>query len=124
MSGKAAKIQLTTCMYEILDLIANSGKLGKAVVTRARFIQMAFDKQDNTTIARANNVCRDTVGKWRQRWKDSFPALMHMQFAETKAAFQRAIIECLSDAPRSGSPGKYTAEQIVELISVACEPPE
>jgi transposase len=47
-----------------------------------------------------------------------------MQFAESGAAFQRAIIACLSDAPRSGSPGKFTSEQIVGLIGIACEPPE
>ena len=31
---------------------------------------------------------------------------------------------CLSDAPRSGSPGVFTPEQIVGLIGIACEPPE
>jgi hypothetical protein len=47
-----------------------------------------------------------------------------MQFMESQAGFRRSIILCLSDAPRSGSPGTFTAEQIVGLIGVACEPPE
>ena len=47
-----------------------------------------------------------------------------MQFTESSAGFQRAIIECLSDAPRSGSRGTFSAEQIVGVISIACESPE
>ena len=64
------------------------------------------------------------VGIWRRRWRDSFEALLQMQFAECDAAFRGAIIACLSDAPRSGSPGKFTAVQIVGLIGIACEDPE
>ena len=85
---------------------------------------MAFEKADNQTIACRLGVCAKTVGLWRRRWRDSFAALLRRQFTECEAAFQRAISECLSDAPRSGSPGKFTPEQIVGLIGIACEPPE
>jgi transposase len=85
---------------------------------------MACEKMDNQTIAGLLRVCAKTVGLWRRRWRDSFAALLQMQFSESEAAFQRAIIECLSDAPRSGSPGKFTPEQIVGLIGIACESPE
>jgi putative transposase len=30
----------------------------------------------------------------------------------------------LDDAPRSGSPGDFSAEQLTQLVSVACESPE
>ena len=124
MSGKAAKTNLTTRMSEMLHQISSSRSIGNAVVTRARIILMAFEKADNQTIARRLGVCAKMVGLWRRRWRDSFAALLQMQFAESDAAFQRAIIECLSDAPRCGSPGKFTPEQIVGLIGIACEPPE
>ena len=124
MSGKAAKTNLTTKMCEMLHQISSSRSIGNAVVTRARIILMAFEKANNQTIARRLGVCAKMVGLWRRRWRDSFSALLQMQFTECEAAFQRAIIECLSDAPRSGSPGKFTPEQIVGLIGIACEPPE
>jgi len=124
MSGKAAKIQLTTRMHEILVEISKSRNLGQAIVTRARFILRGFCKQNNITIAQRMDVNRETVGLWRRRWQGSFQALLHMQFSEPMATFRRAIIECLSDAPRSGSPGEFSAEQIVEVIGIACEPPE
>jgi transposase len=124
MSGKAAKIQLTTVMQEVLCQLTTSRMIGNAIISRAKMILLAFEKHDNQTIGRALNCSAKTVGKWRRRWQESFPALLTMQFAENAASFRRAMIVCLSDAPRSGSPGKFTAEQVVGLIGIACEPPE
>lgn len=124
MSGKAARTPLTTCMHDILRQVADGRNVATAVVTRAKMILMAFEKHHNRDIARRIGCCAKAVGRWRRRWRDSFDALLAMQFSETNAAFRRAIIECLSDAPRSGSPGTFTAEQIVGLIGIACEPPE
>ena len=36
----------------------------------------------------------------------------------------RCIAEILVDAPRSGCPGTFTPEQIIEIIAIACEDPE
>lgn len=124
MCGKAAKTQLTTRMYEILSQLSSSRNIGNSVVIRAKIILMAFQKDDNQTISRRMGLSGKTVGIWRRRWRDSYPALLKLQFTESDAAFRRTIIACLSDAPRSGSPGKFTPEQIVGLIGIACEPPE
>jgi hypothetical protein len=37
---------------------------------------------------------------------------------------RRAIEQTLGDEPRPGPPGKFTPEQIVQILAVACEPPE
>ena len=124
MSGRAAKIRLTTEMHESLRQLVCSRSVGVAIVLRAQIILQGFLRQDNQDIAAALGLCAKTVGEWRRRWRDSFDALLQMQFSESGAGFQRAIIECLSDAPRSGSPGTFSAEQIVGLIGLACEPPE
>jgi transposase len=124
MSGKAATTQLTTRMQEILLQLSSSRKIGGAITTRANIILMAFEKKDNLTIGRRMGLSAKTVGTWRRRWRDSFPALLQLQFTENDAAFRRTIVACLSDAPRSGSPGTFTPEQIVGLIGIACEPPE
>jgi transposase len=60
---------------------------------------------------------------WRTRWRESFVALVDIECRESRAALARAIEEVLSDAPRSGSPGKFTAEQVTRILAVACEPP-
>lgn len=124
MSGKAAKIQLTTRMFEILKQLSNARSIGRDVSVRAKIILMGYRQYDNQTIAGELGICPQTVGKWRRRWRDSFDALASMQCTENQAAFFRTIVECLSDAPRSGSPGTFTAEQIVGVIATACEPPK
>jgi transposase len=124
MSGKAANVELTVRMFEILTELSSSRNVSVAVASRVNIILLGFKKQLNQVIADSLGVSAKMVGIWRRRWSDSFAALLRMEFEETDAGFRRAIIECLSDAPRSGSPGKFTPEQIVGLIAIACQPPE
>ena len=49
---------------------------------------------------------------------------MAIECRETQAEFRRVIEGVLSDAPRSGWTGSYTAEQVTQILAVACEPPE
>ena len=67
---------------------------------------------------------RKQVGLWRRRWQQSFEALVAIECRETQAELRRAIEDVLSDAPRSGSPGTFTAEQVTQILATACEPPE
>lgn len=85
---------------------------------------MAFEGQSNQQIADAVRLNRNQVGIWRRRWQESFDALAVAQSNLTHAALCRLIEEVLSDAPRSGSPGKYSAEQVTQILAVACEKPE
>jgi transposase len=75
-------------------------------------------------IARETGLARKQVGLWRRRWQQSFDALVAIECRETQAALRRAIEDVLSDAPRSGSTGTFTAEQVTQILAVACEPPE
>ena len=77
----------------------------------------------NQEIAETGVIGRQAAGLWRRRWRDSFNALLSLQFGQSSAQFQRSVEAVLSDAPRSGTPGTFTAEQVVEIIGVACEPP-
>jgi transposase len=124
MCGKAAKMRLTDVMFEILQQLSSSRTLGRAIVSRANMILLGFQRLENQAIAKRLGVSAKTVGLWRRRWRDSFEALLRIQLHESHASFRRAIVECLSDAPRSGSPGRFTAEQIVGIIGIACEAPE
>jgi hypothetical protein len=63
------------------------------------------------------------VGLWRKRWQESFPALVAIECRESSAALRRAIEDVLADAPRSGAPGTFTAEQVTQILALACEPP-
>lgn len=124
MSGKAARIQLTDQMYQILNDLSQSRIIGRGIATRAKVILLGFQKYDNQSIGRELGISARVAGRWRRRWRDSFDALLQKQFQETGAGLRRAIMECLSDAPRSGAPGTFTPEQMVGIIAIACEHPE
>jgi transposase len=124
MSGKAAKIRFTEKQHLILQQIIRSTTAPQRLVQRARLIVLAFEGGDNRAIGAAIGLRRKQVGLWRRRWKQSFDALVAIECRESHAALRRVIEEVLGDAPRSGSPGKFTAEQVTQVLAVACEPAE
>jgi len=124
MSGKAAKIHLSEKMVSVLESIVDSELSAKQLVRRASIILFGFAGLLNTSIAEKLGIHRKQVGVWRRRWQQSYDALIAIECRESNAAFQRAIKETLSDAPRSGSGGKFSASQVTEIIALACEPPE
>lgn len=125
MSGKAAKISFTEKQQNILRQISHSTTAAKRMVQRAAVILQAFVGSLNVEIANEEEIGlgRRQVGLWRRRWQQSFDALVAIECRESHAALRRAIEEVLSDAPRSGSPGTFTAEQVTHVLAIACEPP-
>jgi hypothetical protein len=124
MCGKAAKIQLTEKQYGILEQVHRSTTAAQRLVQRAGVILKAFAGVLNVTIAKDLGLARKQVGLWRRRWQQSFDALVAIECRETHAELRRTIEDLLSDAPRSGSTGSFTAEQVTQIMAVACEPPE
>jgi transposase len=123
MCGKAAKIQLTEEQQNILQQLRYSTTAAKRLVQRATVILLAFSGALNVAIADETGLGRKQVGLWRRRWQQSFDALVAIECREPCAALRRAIEEILGDAPRSGSPGTFTAEEVTQILAVACEPP-
>ena len=122
MSGKAAKIMLTERQHSILQQIIHSTTAAQRLVERANLIVLAFGGMFNRAISGIIGLRRKQIGVWRRRWKQSFDALVAIECRESQAALRRAIEDVLSDAPRSGSSGKFTAEQVTQVLAMACEP--
>src|SRR5215203_6015732 len=123
MPGRARKLIVTERQQTILRSMTRSGTCPQAVAQRARMILLAFDGLDNEDIAGHVGCERHAVGPWRHRWADAFQRLVLVECCETPSALPHAMTELLSDRPRSGSPGKFTAEQITQVLAVACEEP-
>lgn len=110
-------------MYNILTKLTNASTAEKCLVQRARVILLAFRGYQNLQISAEVELERHSVGRWRKRWRDSYEGLLATQMNESAAALERVIQDVLRDAPRSGAPGKFTAVEIVQLVSIACELP-
>ena len=124
MSGKAAKIMVTVKQEAILQQIVNAATATVRQAQRARIILEAFQGKLNRDIGSEVGLNPGQVGLWRRRWADSFAALIAIECREIKATLYRAIQQVLSDAPRSGASGTFTAEQVTQVLAVACEPPK
>jgi hypothetical protein len=75
----------------------------------------------NVPLAHDLGCTAKTVIKWRTRWAAAKAQLAAVE--DDAAALQRMIARVLADAPRSGAPDTFTAEQIVQIINLACTPP-
>jgi len=85
---------------------------------------MGYEKTFNRDIGAQVGLHPDQVGVWRRRWNESFEALVAIECRESTAALTRAIEQVLSDAPRSGAPGTFTAEAVTRILATACESPK
>jgi transposase len=124
MPGNAAKITITERQQEMLQRLSRSHAEPAGIRQRAPIILAAFDGLTNEQIAARVGLERHQVGLWRRRWAAAWPRLVRIECTQSAAALKRAIAAVLSDAPRTGSPGKFTAEQLARIIAVACEPPD
>lgn len=124
MPGKAAKVKLTEKQKAILEEFSRSRTEPSFLSQRAAIILLAFAGLLNEDIAQRVGLERHQVGVWRRRWADDFDRLVLIECLEGNAPLRQAIRELLADAPRAGSPGKFTAEQLAGIFAVACEDPQ
>lgn len=84
------------------------------LVTRAHIILLAAEGKNHTQIAREVGVSVDMARLWRQRWH-SFAGI---------ALNELSVRERLEDRPRPGKPTTIGAEQVCQIVALACEAPE
>jgi transposase len=123
MPGKAAKITITERQQEILQTLRKSVTVPSRLQLRATIIGLAFDGLRNEEIADQVGLTRRQVGRWRRRWAQAWDQLIALECSESRAVLRRAIEAVLTDEPRPGAPGKFTPEQVTQILAVACEPP-
>jgi len=124
MAGSANKLMITERQQVVLKEIANSTTSALRLIKRANIVLLAFSGEDNQDIAKEVGLNRGAVAKFRRRWAKEWKKLILVECGQPRAALRRAMETVLSDAYRSGSPGKFTPEQITQILALACEPPE
>lgn len=122
MPGKAAKVQITERQQVVLEELSRSRSESQMISQRARIILLAFQGRLNEEIASEVGLKRKQVGLWRRRWQAAWEALTLLECTEPRK-LREAIRETFRDAHRSGAPGVFTAEQITQILAVACEDP-
>ena len=123
MPGTAAKIRLSEKQQDILDELSRSRTVGLCVAQRASIILLAFTGLLNEEISLQVGLNPQQVGVWRKRWQNGWESLCVWECNEPHR-LREAILDALSDAHRPGAPAKFTAEQVAQIIALACESPK
>ena len=113
MPKRATKVVLSEKEQEALTRISRRYRSEQQVAQRARIVLAAARGQSNAQIARDLAINVDTVRLWRDRWV----GLQGINLDTLR------IAERLQDAPRPGTPPKFTAEQRCQMAALACEAP-
>lgn len=124
--GKGPKLQaieISEGQTQVLEQLVRRHQTPQQLAKRARVVLLAVQGHGNRDISREIQLDRMQVGVWRKRWITEYEQLCQVE-AQHPDQLVAAIQAVLSDAPRSGAPATFTAEQIIQIVALACEPPE
>ncbi|HSQ57212.1 MAG TPA: helix-turn-helix domain-containing protein, partial [Gemmata sp.] len=121
---RAAAIQVSPVQRDILQRIQRQQTADQRRVRRAAILLALTLNPCIEAVARQLNLTRVTIRAWRDRWLEATEVLQRAEREQTPPQLRRLIELILDDAPRPGKPATFRPEQIVQIIAVACEPPE
>ena len=125
MSGPSVRSpEISSRQRKLLKQLTRRHTAPQRTVRRIHIVLRAARGGGNTQIARAQHCDRETVRTWRTRWQVAEAQLQAAEAADvTKRDLLRLLTAVFADAPRPGTPDKFTPEQLVQIIAVACEAP-
>jgi putative transposase len=110
---KPPPIELSNAERQALQRLVRRHTTPQQLALRAQIVLAAADGANNCQIARQLDVSLDMVRRWRERWLALQPASLD----------ELPIADRLTDAPRAGKPVRITAEQVCQIVALACETP-
>lgn len=111
---KPETLELNRLMKQMLDRLINAHNTPQKIALRAQIVRGAGEGESNAELARECKTSVKTVRKWRKRWLEKKDIPLE----------ELSVEERLMDQPRSGAPARITADQVCEMIQIACEAPE
>lgn len=103
-------LSLTDTEKATLEQIVKRPSTAQQIAQRGRIVLKANEGKNHAQIARELDISLDMARLWRHRW---------LELADSDLP----IAERLVDAERPGAPAKFTLEQQVQLMAIACEDP-
>ena len=114
-------ITISPPQQAVLEALLRQHSTPQTLTLRVRIVLAAASGKRNLPITRDLACSPKTVIKWRARWAEAESQLAAVE--NDLADLKRMVGRVLADAPRPGAPDTFTAEQIVQIINLACTPP-
>jgi putative transposase len=121
---RATAIQVSPAQRDILRRIQRQQTADQRRVRRASIILALALNPCIEAVARQLELTRASIRAWRDRWLEATEVLQRSEREQTPQQLRRLVELILDGAPRPGKPATFSPEQIVQIIAVACEPPE
>jgi putative transposase len=122
MSGpQPDTITVSVPQRAVLERLLRQHSCPQSLALRARIVLTAASGARNEPLARQLDCSVITVRKWRTRWAQATSQLAAVE-GDT-ATLTTLVAAVLADAPRPGAPATFTAEQIVQIVNLACTSP-
>lgn len=118
---QAAIIQVNDEERLILEQIVRQPSSPQGLVRRSQIILRAGTGETISGQARTTGVAVAQVRHWRRVWVESAG---ERAAVKDERGRREMVIRLLADAVRSGAPSRFSAEQVVQIIAVSCEPPD
>jgi putative transposase len=105
MGRRAPSVELLPWQRAILERLGRCRTVERRPAERVHIVLGCADGETNVALAAKLDVDVQRVSRWRRR-------------------FAEAHVDLFGDEERSGSPGTFTAEQLTQLIQLACTEPK
>ena len=124
--SRAVEIHVSARQRVILERwIRNKAGTPYRLIERSRIILLSAKGVSNVEQGVRLDVDRQRARRWRTRWAQSEERLAAAEQEGASDKDLAKLLACLlADNERSGAPSKFTAEQLTQIIAVACELPE
>jgi len=111
---KPKAVALSEKEHSELEHLVRRHSTAQQMAQRGRVILAAAEGKNNSQIARETGLSVETVRAWRMRWLG----------LQAVSLDDLSVSERLTDVPRPGRPSQITAEQVCQLMALACEQPK
>ena len=120
---------MTDFQRSYFERVVRRTSVQRNAALRAEILLMYSVKTPKKRIARELETSVPTVRKWTERWDALLPELneveLNLHNAEDHAcavrAYEQKLFDALKDAPRSGTPKCFSAEELAQIVALSCE---
>ena len=121
---KPEKVTVSQKQDQVLRKLIKRPSTAQKTALRGRIVRECAKGTRIQHIADDEKVTVSTVKKWRRRWQEAANYLAEVETEGNLKEVEAAVERVLADQPRSGAPVKFTAEQVCQIVAIACEPVE
>ena len=125
MSKPACPVSLHPRQQAILERLSRARKLERRLAERVQIVLWSAEGRRSIDQAARLSVNEQRVNRWRRRFAAAHEKLAAASVPEVAdEQLEAVLLDVLADEERSGVPPTFSAEQLTNIIALACKAPK